>query len=396
MFFEQNPILDALWTIGVFLAAWCLATLVMAFLGYCIHNGLWWTEPSRLALNGNGGRRRRTAPTTAMPPAPGLEVDADGKTPAMPPAPGLEVDADGTAPAMPPAPGLEVDADGTAPAMPPAPGLEVDADGTRRRRCHRRRDWKLTQTERRRRCHRRRDGKLMEMERRLVHPQVLAFHPSAQIKSQTPRTFRAKRNFEPGFIGNSKRPRSARSVCWAMAPTGLTGRRFPRRRSSSMSPARKKYTIRDLSSAARSCSRVLRRRSFVRTAQPPSWLSAEIHSRSCVAAGRANRQPSYEVAQLGGAAARGLRRPLSDRPTFRQKRSGGGGIGDPPSPGLAAPWGRGADEETARGILSIPSAMEIGRSFASPQAQLSSPSMPPKQACDLRQMDQIATRSPPP
>ena len=266
----------------------------------------------------------------------------------------------------------------------------------RRRRCHRRRDWKLTQTERRRRCHRRRDGKLMEMERRLVHPQVLAFHPSAQIESQTPRTFRAKRNFEPGFIGNSKRPRSARSVCWAMAPTGLTGRRFPRRRSSSMSPARKKYTIRDLSSAARSCSRVLRRRSFVRTAQPPSWLSAEIHSRSCVAAGRANRQPSYEVAQLGGAAARGLRRPLSDRPTFRQKRSGGGGIGDPPSPGLAAPWGRGADEETARGILSIPSAMEIGRSFASPQAQLSSPSMPPKQACDLRQMDQIATRSPPP
>jgi hypothetical protein len=56
MFFEQNPILDALWTIGVFVAAWCLATLVMAFLGYSIHNGLWWTEP-RLDLNGNGGRR---------------------------------------------------------------------------------------------------------------------------------------------------------------------------------------------------------------------------------------------------------------------------------------------------------------------------------------------------
>ena len=130
MFFEQNPILDALWTIGVFVAAWCLATLVMAFLGYCIHNGLWWTEPRLLDLNGNGGRRRRrTAPTTAMPPAPGLEVDADGKAPAMPPAPGLEVDADGKAPAMPPAPGLEVDADGKAPAMPPAPGLEVDADG---------------------------------------------------------------------------------------------------------------------------------------------------------------------------------------------------------------------------------------------------------------------------
>jgi hypothetical protein len=59
MFFEQNPILDALWTIGVFVAAWCLATLVMAVLGYCIHNGLWWTEPRLLDLNGNGGRRRR-------------------------------------------------------------------------------------------------------------------------------------------------------------------------------------------------------------------------------------------------------------------------------------------------------------------------------------------------
>jgi hypothetical protein len=40
MFFEQHPILDALWTIGVFVAAWGLATVIMAFLGYCIHNGL--------------------------------------------------------------------------------------------------------------------------------------------------------------------------------------------------------------------------------------------------------------------------------------------------------------------------------------------------------------------
>ena len=134
MFFEQNPILDALWTIGVFVAAWCLATLVMAFLGYCIHNGLRWMEPRLLDLNVNGGRRRRTAPTTAMPLGPRLEVDADG----------------------------------------------------RRLRCHRRRDWKLMEMERRRRCHRRRDWKLMEMEKRLVHPQVLAFHPSAQIESQTP------------------------------------------------------------------------------------------------------------------------------------------------------------------------------------------------------------------
>ena len=129
MFFEQNPILDALCTIGVFVAAWCLATLVMAFLGYCIHNGLWWTEPRLLDLNGNGGRRRRTAPTTAMPLAPELEVDGDGKAPAMPLAPGLEVDGDGKAPAMPLAPGLEVDGDGKAPAMPLAPGLEVDGDG---------------------------------------------------------------------------------------------------------------------------------------------------------------------------------------------------------------------------------------------------------------------------
>jgi hypothetical protein len=114
MFFEQNPILDALWTIGVFVAAWCLATLVMAFLGYCIHNGLRWMGPRLLDLNVNGGQRRRTAATTAMPLAPGLEVDADGKAPAMPPAPGLEVDGDGKAPAMPPAPGLEVDGDGKA------------------------------------------------------------------------------------------------------------------------------------------------------------------------------------------------------------------------------------------------------------------------------------------
>ena len=74
MFFEQYPIPDALWTIGVFVAAWCLATFVMAFLGYCIHNGLWWTEPRRLDLN-------VTRPTpahryTAMPLAPRLEVDA--------------------------------------------------------------------------------------------------------------------------------------------------------------------------------------------------------------------------------------------------------------------------------------------------------------------------------
>ena len=129
MFFEQNPILDALCTIGVFVAAWCLATLVMAFLGYCIHNGLWWTEPRLLDLNGNGGRRRRTAPTTAMPLAPGLEVDGDGKAPAMPLAPELEVDGDGKVPAMPLAPELEVDGDGKAPAMPLAPGLEVDGDG---------------------------------------------------------------------------------------------------------------------------------------------------------------------------------------------------------------------------------------------------------------------------
>ena len=84
------------------------------FLGYYIHNGLRWMEPRLLDLNVNGGRRRRTAPTTAMPLAPRLEVDADGKAPAMPPAPGLEVDGDGKAPAMPPAPGLEVDEDGKA------------------------------------------------------------------------------------------------------------------------------------------------------------------------------------------------------------------------------------------------------------------------------------------
>ena len=65
MFFEQYPIPDALWTIGVFVAAWCLATFVMAFLGYCIHNGLWWTEPRRLDLN--------------VTLAPRLEVDGDGK-----------------------------------------------------------------------------------------------------------------------------------------------------------------------------------------------------------------------------------------------------------------------------------------------------------------------------
>ena len=65
MFFEQYPIPDALWTIGVFVAAWCLATFVMAFLGYCIHNGLWWTEPRRLDLN--------------VTLAPRLEVDGDAR-----------------------------------------------------------------------------------------------------------------------------------------------------------------------------------------------------------------------------------------------------------------------------------------------------------------------------
>ena len=83
MFFEQYPIPDALWTIGVFVAAWCLATFVMAFLGYCIHNGLWWTEPRRLDLN--------------VTLAPRLEVDGDEEASAMPPAPRLEVDGDGKA-----------------------------------------------------------------------------------------------------------------------------------------------------------------------------------------------------------------------------------------------------------------------------------------------------------
>jgi hypothetical protein len=80
MFFEQYPILDPLCMIGVFVVAWCLATIVMAFLGYCIHNGLWWTKARQFALNGT--------------PAPRLEVDGDEKAPAMPPAPRLEVGGD--------------------------------------------------------------------------------------------------------------------------------------------------------------------------------------------------------------------------------------------------------------------------------------------------------------
>jgi len=88
MFFEQYPILDALCTIGVFLAAWCLATIVMAFLGYCIHNGFWWTKPRRLDLNGTPAPRNVTWNFEAV------AHHEDEKAPAMPPAPRLEVDGD--------------------------------------------------------------------------------------------------------------------------------------------------------------------------------------------------------------------------------------------------------------------------------------------------------------
>ena len=60
MFFEQYPILDPLCMIGVFVVAWCLATIVMAFLGYCIHNGLWWTKARQFALNGTPAPRIRS------------------------------------------------------------------------------------------------------------------------------------------------------------------------------------------------------------------------------------------------------------------------------------------------------------------------------------------------
>jgi hypothetical protein len=88
-FFEQHPILDTLWTIVAFVAAWCLATLVMAFVGYFIHNGFWRTEPRRLYSNGNGG----TAATTGLPPAPRLEGVEDGtalgsSATSIPPSPG--------------------------------------------------------------------------------------------------------------------------------------------------------------------------------------------------------------------------------------------------------------------------------------------------------------------
>ena len=105
MFFEQYPILDALCTIGVFLAAWCLATIVMAFLGYCIHNGFWWTKPRRLDLNGTPAPRNVTWNFEAV------ARHEDEKAPAMPLAPPLEVDVDEKAPTMPPAPPLEVDGD---------------------------------------------------------------------------------------------------------------------------------------------------------------------------------------------------------------------------------------------------------------------------------------------
>jgi hypothetical protein len=64
-------------------------------------------------------------------------------------------------------------------------------------------------------------------------------------------------------------------------------------------PVKKKKTIRDRSSARRSCGRVFRRRSAVIAAHPPSTVRAFIHSTSVVFAVNFSRSATIEILEKG-------------------------------------------------------------------------------------------------